>query len=139
MSFRSAVDGWLRALVLLNTVVVSCATVPLLIGGAHDQTPGQVLLALATLLIGVGLPLWVFLGTAYRVDGQTLNVRSGPFRWSVPLRDIQSVRDSRSTLSGPALSLQRLEIVYGAGRRLLVSPADRTAFLSAIGHRLGTV
>ncbi len=137
MSFRSAVDGWLRALVLLNTVVVSCASMPLLISGAADSLPGRVLIALATLLIGVGLPLWVFLGTVYRVDGQTLDVRSGPFRWSVPLRDIHSVRDSRSTLSGPALSLRRLEIAYGAGRRLLISPDDRGAFLSAIGHRPG--
>lgn len=134
MAFRSAVDGWLRVLIVLNAAVVSFAMAPLLTEGS----PGRFILALLILLVAVGLPVWVLLTTDYRVDGQTLRIRSGPFRWRIALADITAVRDSRSMLSSPALSLRRLEIVYGQGRRLLVSPADRTGFLAAIGHRQGS-
>jgi hypothetical protein len=37
-------------------------------------------------------------------------------------------------LSSPALSLNRLEIRYGNGKRMLLSPQDAAGFLKAIGH-----
>lgn len=64
-----------------------------------------------------------------------LLVRSGPFRWRIAIDGIESIRPSRSPLSSPALSLDRLEITYGGGRRLLISPEDREGFLEAIVAR----
>jgi hypothetical protein len=40
--------------------------------------------------------------------------------------------ESRSPFSSPALSLDRLQIDYGAGKSILISPADKEGFIEAI-------
>jgi len=128
MRFRSKVDGWLAAVLL--------ASIALLVAGlwtAHAQDgPLPVALALPILLLGAGLPLWILADTHYTVVGEELIVRSGPFRWRIALREIRSVTPTRDMLSSPALSLDRLRIEYGAGRTVMVSPADKDAFLRAL-------
>jgi hypothetical protein len=132
MTFKSAVDWWYYAVVIGAAAVALAAVVPIL--GTDQGMPTA--LALGTLLVAVGLPLWLLLTTSYRVDSHSVQVRSGPFRWNIPIGEIQSVRESRSVLSSPALSLKRIEITYGRGRRILLSPADREGFLKAIGRTL---
>jgi hypothetical protein len=51
----------------------------------------------------------------------------------VPIDSIEKVEATRSPLSSPALSLDRLRINYGK-RRIMVSPSDRAGFLRAIGQ-----
>lgn len=132
MVFRSAVDWWFYAVVAVSAAVVVRACFPLL---QSDQV-GPMLLASATALVAVGLPVWLLVSTCYRVNAGTLEVRSGPFRWTIALNEIAEVRSSRSALSSPALSLDRLEVRYGGGRRILLSPRDRQGFLAAIGQTL---
>jgi hypothetical protein len=62
-------------------------------------------------------------------------VRAGPFRWQVPLETLRSIRPTRSPLSSPALSLDRLELRYGQGRVLLISPADGARFVAELSAR----
>ena len=54
---------------------------------------------------------------------------------------IAGVRPTRSALSSPALSLDRLRIDHGAGgrRTVLVSPADRAGFVQALQLPPGVV
>ncbi len=132
MAFRSAVDWWFYVLVVISGVVAVVAVGPILLSG----NPGQIAFGVGTLLLAVGLPLWLLFSTVYCVEGPVLIVRSGPFRWTIALAEISAVRESRSPLSSPALSLKRLEIVYRGGRSILLSPADRNGFLAAIGRRI---
>ena len=122
--FASKIDRRL-ALVLLGAAAISTAaltSVP-----QRAQPVGGV----AFLVIGacgIALPIWVLVRTGYRLTEHALCVTSGPFRWRIPLGRIESVRPSRSAVSGPALSLDRLAIRYGRGRCLLVSPKERERF-----------
>ena len=75
----------------------------------------------------------MLIGTHYTVDGNTLRIACGPFRWQVPVDAIESVEPTRNPLSSPALSLDRLRIQYGK-RKIMVSPADKAGFLKAIGQ-----
>lgn len=134
MVFRSAIDWWFYAVIVVSGIVVAVAVFPLLKSG---QT-GQVVVAGVMALIAVGLPVWLLLSTYYRVEAGSLEVRSGPFRWTIALSEIEQVRGSRSVLSSPALSLNRLEVRYGRGASILLSPRDRQGFLNAIGHPLRT-
>ena len=43
--------------------------------------------------------LWSLFKTDYMVTTDTLRVRYGPLRWSIPLSSIQSVQPSRSIIS----------------------------------------
>lgn len=128
--FKSKIDRWLLylliAVMVFEVVVMSAAA--MLAGGPLEAT----FLILAALLI-VGLLGSMLIGTHYTVDGDTLRIACGPFRWKVPIDAIESVEPSRNPLSSPALSLDRLRIQYGK-RRILVSPADKAGFLRAIGQ-----
>lgn len=128
MTFHSKVDAWI-AVLLLSAVIVTLGAV----AQAASRASGLALLGPAVLaLVGVVLPLWVLLSTRYVVDEDHLSIRSGPFRWRVPLADITGVARTRSALSAPALSLDRVRIDYGAHRAVLVSPRDIEAFVRAL-------
>jgi hypothetical protein len=81
-------------------------------------------------LLGVLLPAWLLLGTDYVLDQEHLKIRCGPFRWSIPVREIRHVEPTRNPLSSPALSLDRLRIEYGNGKSLMISPRDTEQFLA---------
>ena len=83
------------------------------------------------LMIGIGLAVglfiyWVMHTLHYEITSSKLNVRAGPLRWRITLEDIDEVYPTRSPLSSPALSLDRLLIRYGNGSSvLMVSPEDK--------------
>ncbi len=129
--FPSKVDAWLPlsfvAVVALQVYVISVAVVT-------EARTVDILIPVAILLITI-----VFIGallrfTYYDVDRDFLTVRAGPVRWRVPLDSITAVEPTRSLVSSPALSLDRLRIRYGKRRQLLVSPRDKDGFLRALGH-----
>jgi hypothetical protein len=80
--------------------------------------------------------VWVLYGTYYVVTEATLIIRCGPFRFRVPLAEIEAVTPTRNPLSSPACSLDRLLIQSRqACRRIMVSPLDKSGFLKALVAR----
>ena len=133
--FKSKIDRWV--FVLLVVVIITEAWA---IGTAAMQA-GDPIATTVTILVGiavVALLVWLLVGTHYTVDRGTLRIVSGPFRWKVPVDQIMSVEATKSLLSSPALSLDRLRIRYGNRRRIMISPADKAGFLEAIGHELSS-
>ncbi|MEP6886542.1 MAG: PH domain-containing protein [Gammaproteobacteria bacterium] len=124
--FRSKVDGKLAAVGLSMPCVALVAIV---------MSPGHWGLSwlpvILVVLVAV-LVVWVVLSTYYEIQGEALVAHSGPFSWHVPLKEIVAIRESNSVRSGPALSMDRLEIAYRGGRVLLISPADKAGFLAAL-------
>ena len=124
--FRSKVDGTFKAAAL----VLPCIALLALL-----TTPrGNYLL-----LIPVGLAFlasafvcWILLSTCYALQGDSLVTRCGPFTWRIPLAEVTGIRESDSVRSAPALSMDRLEVVYGGGRVLVISPADKEGFAAAL-------
>jgi hypothetical protein len=129
-TYRSKVDGKIAGVTVLAIVVliVGGATLP---GRSHDTAVALHAVSLFCLAICI----WTLLGTYYIIDATSLVVRSGPFHWTVALRDIRSVQPTRDIRSGPALSFDRLRIEYGAARVLLVSPREKDAFLADLARR----
>ncbi len=85
------------------------------------------------LVLTVTLVVWVYLRTYYVVGAGVLEVRSGPFRWRIQIEQIHRVSPTRSPLSSPALSLNRLRIDYGKGKSILLSPERREDFIRDLG------
>ncbi len=134
VTYPSEVDLWL-VLVLAGSALATFAGAAVL---WRDEGPREALGALITAMAITGFVSWVMLATSYTVDGRDLTVRSGPFRWRVPLSDIRSVEPARGFLSlrsGPALSMKRLVVTYRNGRTLLVSPKDQQRFMADIRSR----
>lgn len=132
--YGSKVDAWLIAV----GIAAGLASINALLSVSRS---GSAVLVLTTVIVAAatcGLLLWVLFGTCYRFEGGDLQIASGPFRWRIKIGDITSVKSTRSPLSSPALSLDRLCIEYGdPPRRIMISPRERSAFLNELDRRRG--
>lgn len=83
------------------------------------------------LLIVFLLSSFLYYPTKYTIDGSNLIVRSGFQRMTIPIAEITYVRRSRNVLASPALSLDRLEIVFSSpADSVLISPCRKRDFLN---------
>ena len=127
MVFRSKIDLWLLAVIAATTAI------PLLQAVAALRNGSNLLPHLLIFVLLGGFFLWLLLSTKYTVTGDALVVQSGPFRWRIVKTEITKIVPSKSIISSPALSLDRLRIDYARGRSsILISPKDKTGFLKAI-------
>ena len=127
--FRSKVDGRFRWIGLL----MPCLALLALFGAP----PGTRLpwVPVGTMSLATVLVCWTLISTCYELQREQLVAHCGPFTWHIPLADISEVRESNSMRSGPALSMDRLEIVYQGGKILTISPADKAGFMVALRRR----
>ena len=128
MTFKSAIAWWYWLILGAVFLTLLLATAPLL------QTGNALVWIImgVSWLLGLGLPIWLALSTDYTLNDETLVVRSGPFRWRVVIADIQTIEPTNNPLSSPALSLDRLAVMYGNRSTLLISSADKEGFIKAI-------
>ena len=129
--FNSKIDGWLLVLLVSSALASLLASAVILISLA----PGPRALAGGITLIGAVLPVWLLVSTRYVLTADLLVVRSGPFRWRIPIREIKEIVPTNSPLSSPALSLDRLRVVYGQKRWIMISPLERERFLRELTLR----
>lgn len=133
MKFPSKKDWWL-------TVIVWGAMLFSIIGGSRELLAGDLGTSemLPFILFSVILPifiLWIWLTTFYVLDENNLIIKYGPFKKTVPLNMITSVKKTMNPLSSPALSLKRLEIAYGQYNIALISPKNRDEFMDILRKR----
>lgn len=129
MKFESAVGWWYYLIIILVAGSLWFSFVPQIKTGQASPV-----FAVLVILLALGLPLWLLFSTFYRVENGILHIRSGPASWKIKVSEIHSAEPSHSLWSSPALSLNRIKLIYGQGKHILVSPKDHQAFLKAIGH-----
>jgi hypothetical protein len=129
MKFKSAVDNWFYFCALVLPLGILLAVVMAM--GSMSTFEGFIVFLAAVL--SLGLPFWLVFGTWYEVGSEVLTIRSGPFRWTIPISSIRSIEASRSLIASPALSLNRLRVRYGNRKSILVSPRDVQGFKRALG------
>jgi hypothetical protein len=128
MKFSSKVDGWYYIFALGFPIAVVAVVVSSL--GTIESS--ELIVVGLVCAVAVTLPIWLLFSTFYVVQSDFLEIRSGPFKWQISLSDIKSVQPTRSVLSSPALSLNRLKISYGRRKSILVSPKDMDGFKNAL-------
>jgi hypothetical protein len=130
-TYASKVDLWIVAVIGASLIAAIAG-----VGVAGLQEGAMRFAQGFFILLGVfGFLVWTFLTTNYTLDGRHLIARSGPFTWRIAFDDISSIEKpagnflARSS-SGPALSMDRLVVHYGGGKRLMISPAEQDKFLA---------
>lgn len=119
MVYDSKVDWWLVALLVAG---VSPAILPLF--WTFDWVLFSIDVVVVLLLVEV------FRNTKYEIDGEKLIVRTGfKLSTSCDVCQIKSVTKTRTLLSAPALSFDRLEIKLKGGEFIVVSPRKKQAFV----------
>ncbi len=132
--FPSRIDAWLAAVVVL--AVLSPLAV-LALQGAGSGTAQWV--SWGTALLPLLLAGLLLLPCRYTLAADHLHIRCGLIRQRIAYRDITGIAPSRSILSAPALSLQRVKVSYRRGRRQgfqLMSPREREQFMQSLQQRV---
>lgn len=77
--------------------------------------------------------IYTFTNTKYVIDATNLQIKCGfLYNKIIPIQDIRRIEESRSPLSSPAASLDRLEIIYNKFDSILISPKEKRAFVEDI-------
>lgn len=129
--FRSKVDLWLIGAMVAVPVL---ALYFIFEGTGVDEIFVDMAAAAICAVVLLGCA-WFFLSTRYTLTGEALLVKSGPFSWVVPLREISSIEPTGNPSSSPAFSLDRLRIRYRE-REIMISPADKDGFMREITQRI---
>lgn len=77
--------------------------------------------------------LWSWFSTGYHIADGKLLIRSGPVKKSIAIHEIRSIARSRNPLASYALSMDRLEIIYGSTfDMILISPKHQDQFIEML-------
>jgi Bacterial PH domain len=130
MRYRSKKDTWLVALLCGITLLLFA------LGILYLLLPG-IPRGAAWLVLFIGIAMGAFFlalmtTTYYEITPAALIVHSVGLHREIQLGAIQQVFPTRNPLSGPALSLDRLQVDYSRGGRArftLISPEDKLSFM----------
>jgi hypothetical protein len=132
LRFKSKIDAWVKWLWLgsIGVAVWSAFQEP------NQPVPVGFEIGLRIFVAGfVAFMLWIYYGTWYELTDTHLLIRSGPLRVTISLATIESVEPTRSPLSSPALSLDRLRIRYDRYGFTMISPEHRDRFMAELMRR----
>lgn len=128
VTYKSKIDWWIPVVIVCS--VIMCLVGPMIDG---DYVAGVVL----SLLI-MSVEIIIFAGVKYQIRGKWLGVRNF-FRWTwYPIDMISEVKTTRSVLSAPALSFDRLAIrftdkaILKSVMPLEISPKEKSTFISQL-------
>ncbi len=124
ITYQSKVDPWALPVLAIIPLIPAVAAL-------FTREPVAYLSFFAVCL----LYLLLLIPVRYQLGPEALSIRSGVLRWHIPYAQMRSIRPTRSLLSAPALSRDRLEILFGPAGRALISPRDRPAFLADLYAR----
>lgn len=120
--FKSKVDfGLILFLMLIFGTV--------LIGSASDQK----WIGFAFVLLVVAFIVHVFLTTYYTIEKDKLKIKCGfLINYEIKIQNIKKISKTYNIISSPALSFDRIEILYNEFDTVLISPKDKLRFTEAI-------
>jgi hypothetical protein len=128
-TYRSKIG--IGLLLFVNLTLLGIFLIPLF---SHDRE-SRIALLIILLII---LPIWVLINymlfsIKYVIDHQNLTIKSGVFCTQVlDIQSIKKIEKTRSMLSSPAASLDRLEITYNKWDFVFISPKDKAAFVAQL-------
>lgn len=115
--FISKIDTW-----LLAVLIISFTSVFIAIAINFDWLS-------FTICTLTTLPALLFLYPCqYKVKGTTLDIQCGVIHWKKDIMKMKTIRPTRNPLSSPAMSLDRLELQFKNGEKIMISPKDKVGF-----------
>lgn len=84
----------------------------------------------------LGFLLWVYFFTYYELTNKGLRVVCGPYRRMITYEKITGVEASRTLVSGPALSLDRVKVTTTGMLPIIISPLEKEKFIKKLEEKL---
>lgn len=120
--YKSKVDAWLVILFVGGT---SAVIVPFLVIAFSW-------IALLLMVAVVAATLVLIYGIRYTIAGEQLIVECSFVRSKFDIGSIKSIKPTRSVLSAPAASIDRIEIRLSNRKILIVSPKEKSRFVNQL-------
>jgi hypothetical protein len=122
-TFKSKVDIF----ILLPVIVVLLIAEVFMI--VNKILIGEIAIGIITAFV-----IYMYIATLYVVTGDDkLKIKSGfLFNREIYIKSIKKVRPTRDHRTSPALSFDRLEILYNRYGRVVVSPNDKSGFIKEL-------
>ncbi|WP_438317028.1 PH domain-containing protein [Sporosarcina sp. FA9] len=93
----------------------------------YKSIPGYIIGALIITLL-----LWIWFGTGYKIEGEFLKVRYGPFKSKINIKEIKVIRRTKNPFTAPALSVDRLEIQFSKFDVINISPKSESQLIHSL-------
>ncbi|MDA3130287.1 hypothetical protein GJS40_09580 [Aliibacillus thermotolerans] len=93
----------------------------------YKSISGYIIAALILTLL-----LWIWFGTGYRVGREFLKVRYGPFKSKIKIKEIKRIRRTKNPFTAPALSVDRLEILFNKYDVINISPKSESKLIHSL-------
>lgn len=121
--------------ITLFVIVTTCLIVlPLLPLFTSSPTTEDIAFIAVYLIIAVALEAFLYTGTSYTIASEKLTVKSFLVKEEINIGDISSIVHTRTWLSAPALSLNRIELRYKRSRSIVISPRSEEQFIARLKH-----
>lgn len=120
--FESKIDLWL---VLFLVIIFGGVAIKLALDGVWG--------VLMFILLVISFIVQMFTTTFYTIKDKKLTIKCGfLINISIPVTTIKKISETNNIMSSPALSLDRLEILYNKFDTVMISPKEKTKFIEAI-------
>jgi hypothetical protein len=132
MKFKSKIDWWAYLVFAIIPIFnIWMIVMFILRGGVALGVSACIFLLLNIFLI---VPIWV--NTYYVIGENELLVRCGLGKGTkIEYKSIKNVKESRSPLASSGLSLDRIEISWGVGNMVYISPKNKQEFLRLLAAK----
>ncbi len=122
MKFKSKIDLWL---VLFLSVIFGGIAINMALNGVWGS--------LIFILLVIAFIVHMFATTFYIIEDKKLIVKCGfLITIPIPVEKIKKISETNDLMSSPALSLDRLEILYNISDTVMISPNEKTKFIESI-------
>ncbi len=131
--YPSKKDAWIVGILWLVIVASLVSAVAIAFSGMSLWS-----IVLQELLVGAVIVFCLSLlrNTYYTLTADSLIVRTGPIRETIPIAVIESVTPSRAIWSSAALSMDRLHVQFQGSRfGTYIAPEDKAGFLQDLASR----
>ena len=136
MKFKSKVDWWVHLVFGLTTagLIMTAVMPPIMRGGIG--TINYVMLVVSVLSIFLIVSIW--LNTYYILSENELRVKCGFWKATrIAYESVKKIRKTNSPMASSALSIGRIEILYGVGGVVMISPENEREFIQELEIKTG--
>lgn len=140
MKFQTEKGAFFRIIWWLTILVLLGIAIWLIVDVVNMEGPwglNHYILLILSLLSAISsfLMIYTWKSCYYLIDEHNLLIKFGPMNKSIAYDDIKTVRKSSSVYSGPAFSMNRLEITYKDFRYTVISPENQSTFLKVLQEK----
>lgn len=100
--------------------------------GFYDGIVSSKWLTIILMPIFISFFAWIWFGSRYSLVDGMLIIRIGPFKRTIEIAKITTVRKTKSVLASAALAIERLEINYAHYETIQISPVETDRFITEL-------